>query len=64
MAATRLGRAVLSGQVGLIRMAIKRAHQPRGDSPKPGGEGVLVGAEECAIGNDVIGPTIEFAPRA
>src|SRR3954452_6138058 len=45
-------------------MAPKRTHQARGNSPKTGGEGILVGAEECAISNHLIGPTIEFARRA
>jgi hypothetical protein len=45
-------------------MPLKRTHETRGNGPEPGGEGVFVRAEECAIGNHVIGPTIEFARRA
>ena len=45
-------------------MPPKRSHEAGGNRPKPGGEGVLVRAEECAISNHVIGPTIEFACRA
>jgi len=42
----------------------KRTHEAGGNGPEPGCKGVLMGAEEWAIGNHIIGPTIEVARRA
>jgi len=42
-------------------MPPKRSHEAGGNRPKPGGEGILVRAEERAVGNHVISPPIEFA---
>jgi len=53
-----------SGQIELLGMSLKRAHEPRGDGPEPGGKRVLVAAEERTIGKDVVGPTVEFGHGA